>query len=614
MNRVRYSLVIIVVLLCAVLLQTLKVVDFLPEFLWINAQQSDIQQSKRLLTTPTDEIPVDSKVYQVIYDSSISNPKSVFHQLEQAFRNAHLRMRRIDSRAEDFDKQLEEIDSDDHILIAGEFTQRLTDEQLSYISELVREGAYLDILIRSYDPRIEELTGFSQGDFIETGGVVFEGPLFPWLDTLTPECQNIESSSLSGTLLEDSRVRMSSSDGVPIVWTHPWGKGSVQFMNTTMFQDKLNRGLLLQYILDHDSYSVSTVFNYILFNIDDFPAPVPPGRHEKIFPEYQRTTEKFYREVWWSDIRDLGARYDLKLTGLAIGSYNADTKPPLEPFLDHDIENIIYFARKLNEIDGEIGIHGYNHNSLVLAGEADFEELNYTAWASIEDMSASLNYLTEELDSQLGRIPYHTYVPPSNIATLATKKALIKALPDLKVIASLYTGCLQDKGTLIQELGEDPDIPGVYDLPRFSSGYIMDMTTEWRITNAMAEIGMVNHFIHPDDLLDEDRSMGMSWEELYDGLTEIIQKTKEEYPFLIPATDYEAYLAYLDYEKMSIYTTKEDNIIRIFLSEAPSPTYCYLRLKKPVRKTSGLTLIPSGQDDLYIIKITSAQSSIELLP
>ena len=85
--------------------------------------------------------------------------------------------------------------------------------------------------------------------------------------------------------------------------------------------------------------------------------------------------------------------------------------------------------------------------------------------------------------------------------------------PDLLVYAGIYTGN-DEESLLLQEFEKDKDVSGTYDFPRLSSGYLYSDELMWDIYNGIAHYGIVNHFIHPDDLLDPERSQGTKWKDL----------------------------------------------------------------------------------------------------
>ncbi len=613
-NAVRYLLVIIIVILTGITLQFLKVFNFVPEAFWVSSSQRSDMQERQSQMISAEEFPEIYDTYVVFYDGDAHHNSNTYYHLTQIFRNAHIKYEAHDINSADTSAVLASIDSHDHIVFTNEISNMFSDEQIKTIERLVETGTYLSIMLRTFDARLAELAGFSDlKEFTETLGVNLMKPLFPGIDEIRVNPKAFPSSSLKLNVDEDCVVLLESDERLPLLWSHQYGKGSVLYANTTIFQDKSNRGIFLQYLLDHSSYGVSTVFNKKIFNIDDFPAPIPLGTDAKIFTEYHRDINKFFKDIWWSDIRDLGAKYDLIYAGLIIGSYNKDTTPPFEKLAEKDLENISYFARKLDEVGGELGIHGYNHNSLITEGLIDFDYYNYNPWPSAEAMTEALDYLESEMDEIVGKVTYRTYVPPSNMANRLSEEAILAAFPDLKVFAGLYTGSKGEKETLIQEFGENPYFPGVYDLPRFSSGYLYEKKMMWYIYNAIAEIGVFHHFIHPDDVLDPIRSDGMPWSDLLEDFTQILDETFERFPYLEPVTPYVASLDYADYEDLEMYTRKDDSIITIWLKDAPRPTNAYLRVDYPIIDTDGITLHSLDRDGLYFVTITKPVATIELL-
>ncbi len=613
-NTLRYLLVIIIVILTAIILQFTKVVNIVPKAFWISSSQRSEMQERQSQFISTDDIPDIYDTYIVFYDGEAHYKSNTYYHLTQIFRNAHIEYDSYDAQSADITAVLAAIDEHDHIVFTNEVSNLFSDENIKTLEKLVESGTFLSVMLRSFDFRLEGLAGFSDlTGFIETLGINFKKPLFPGIDEVRANPKAFPSSSLDLTVDEDCEMLLESDERTPLLWKHPYGKGSVLYANTTLFQDKTNRGIYLQFLLDHSSYGISTVFNKKIFNIDDFPAPLPLGLNAKIFTEYHRDIIKFFKDVWWSDIRDLGAKYDLTFAGLVIGTYNNDTTPPFKKLDDKDLDNIKYFARKLDEVGGELGIHGYNHNSLLTEGLIDFEDYNYNPWASKEDMTAALDYLESEMEELVGEVTYRTYVPPSNMANRLSEEAILEAFPDLKVFAGLYTGSKGEKETLIQEFGANPYFPGVYDFPRFSSGYTYKKKMMWYIYNAIAEIGVFHHFIHPDDVLDPERSAGMPWSDLLEDLNQMLDETFKRFPYLEPVTPYVATLDYMDYENIKMFTRQDDSVITIWLQDAPRPTHAYLRVDHPIIDTDGVTLHSLNRDGLYFVTITKPIATIELL-
>ena len=97
------------------------------------------------------------------------------------------------------------------------------------------------------------------------------------------------------------------------------------------------------------------------------------------------------------------------------------------------------------------------------------------------------------------------YVPPSNVLSEAGRKLLGSLYPKIRTIASNY---FSGDYAYVQEFEVVED--GIVEQPRIISGAIID---DYMQMAALSELNMhfVNtHFMHPDDLLDEDRGAALA--------------------------------------------------------------------------------------------------------
>ena len=49
------------------------------------------------------------------------------------------------------------------------------------------------------------------------------------------------------------------------------------------------------------------------------------------------------------------------------------------------------------------------------------------------------------------------------------------------------------------------------------------------IMNGLGLYGVFSHFIHPDDIFDEDRGAGLTWQELYKSYSDTLNMVHEQY-------------------------------------------------------------------------------------
>lgn len=176
------------------------------------------------------------------------------------------------------------------------------------------------------------------------------------------------------------------------------------------------------------------------------------------------------------------------------------------------------------------------------------------------------------------KIEIYSYVPPSNILTPRGKTILQKHYPNLKIISSLFYGDEED-GSFITEVGRDKDYPNIYLLPRFSSGFSVNDEKMWSIYNVLALYGYYSHFVHPDDILSEDRGYGKDWEQLLREFERMVGNIEKNLPYLEPTLNYELLEKYRSVENLEIYSKKVGNKIIVEVKNFISPFEVIFRVK-----------------------------------
>ncbi|MDR6885374.1 DUF2194 domain-containing protein [Bacillus sp. 3255] len=454
------------------------------------------------------------------------------------------------------------------LLLMGEDVSGL---DLNMVQTYVRQGGRLLVYTRFYAPAWNGMFGIAANNGYFPGsnrGITVNQTVFPGYPNLPPTNLLFSNNMLDVKLQPEAEVYL-TSQGTPLLWTYVYGQGKVVYWNSTASAQKEGRGLMVQSIgLAVDSLVTSQVAARSL-NIDDFPSPVPQVDNPLIHREYGLSTPAFYERIWWEDMVRISKLYGWKYTGLIIGTYQNRTEPPLPSLLDGTPELIPYFGSRLLGLGGEIGLHGYNHQSLVTADEPIKPELGYVPWPNQAAMAKSLRRLTELTDSLFPGHELKTYVPPSNVMNRTGKMALAEAAPSIDILSSLYS-VGGEKGFLEQEFGVDSEFPQFTNYPRISSGYAIDEGQLFFINDAIANFGLVNHFVHPDDALDIQRSGGKGWKYLiqhFEGWMSWLNKT---YPYLEPLTVrdavkkfslYEAGTADVHYGTQSITITTKDQLI-----------------------------------------------------
>lgn len=417
----------------------------------------------------------------------------------------------------------------------------------------------------------------------------------------------IVNSILAVELDKKSRVLAKTADGAPLLWDYPYGQGKFMVFNGTMLQEKLNRGLIAGALSMLEPVFVYPIFNSKLVYLDDFPAPISTAPFPVIYNEYHKTTPSFYRDIWWPDMLALAKKNDLKYTAVLIESYQDNVQPPYNSPSDKDIKGLISYGREVLKSGGEIGLHGYNHQSLQLSQEVA-DEFGYKPWGSIDDIAEAT---AEALDFAQKAFPKYSmvsYVPASNVLSPEGREGIKKSWPTLAVIASLYP---EDGKNLayVQEYTIAAD--GILEMPRMTSGFIEDDFQRWVTANAITTHGIFSHFVHPDDVLSKDRSGSLTWEKMYKNFSEKFARIHQTYPWLRAMTSAEAAF---DMEKQlasQVSWSMEGNVLHGKITPFYSRAFFIARMESKIGKLNGCK-VEKIDTDTYLITANKNEFDIEM--
>lgn len=385
----------------------------------------------------------------------------------------------------------------------------------------------------------------------------------------------VSNSSLAVKLNRKASVLASSFRGDPILWETPYGKGNVMVFNGTSLGEKINRGLIAGSLsLLYDKFIYPVIGTKLMY-IDDFPAPIPQGSNESISAHYGMSTYQFYREVWWPDIIKGAKTYNLKYTGTIIENYSNNTTSPFETEISD--KDLILFGSELIKNGGELGIHGYNHQSLALPGFIK-QDLGYTPWDNKENMSAALGEVERYSKTAFPSYDFKVYVPPSNILSPEGRETLKSTLPNIKVIASIYTNhALGD--AYEQEFQVNSDFT---ELPRLTSGYKNDEETLWFAYNGITSLGIFAHFIHPDDVLDSRRNGNESWVNLLKDYNSLMEDINNNFSWLKPETASKGAEILKGYSNVEPYVEYKGDVINVYCKNYKENSYFIIRSTEKV--------------------------------
>lgn len=414
-------------------------------------------------------------------------------------------------------------------------------------------------------------------------------------------------SSLSVALNDRAQVEAVSSNGrTPLVWRSSVESGTAVMCNIGIYV-KMVRGFYASAFSLLSSAMAYPVINSAAFYLDDFPSPVPSGNGKYIKRDYNMSISEFYSQVWWPDLVRLAERYGIRFTGVMIENYGDDTKN--DPVRQTDNTQFEYYGGLLLRQNGEIGYHGYNHQPLVLPNTDYGNEYTYVQWPNRKAIVDSLNELIAFQKTVLPAATSSVYVPPSNILSSEGRQIIGEDMPQIRAIASM---AFPPDSSLeyVQEFGVAAD--GVVEAPRIVSGSMVN--NSYMRLAAVSELNMhyvSTHFMHPDDLLDEDRGAKEGWETYRKGLEDYLDWLEQSAPSIRMQTGTECAAAVQRFSGLTVSMATSDDSWDLHLGNLIDQGWLMFRANNgtPGRVRGGSLTKLTG--NLYLLKATSATVHIE---
>jgi len=348
--------------------------------------------------------------------------------------------------------------------------------------------------------------------FLLGEGLSLEEPTFEWLPG--------SSSPAKGAEILASSYRGS----FPLLWTAERGKGRLLFWNWDGFETGDFQGLLLESFLFVRPVGIAATAGIGIMFIDDWPLPMYNIKRKS----YKITDTEFYYRVFWPDIKSFFAERDIPFASFLIFNYSGTTTPPFTggEFFVAEEQASLKIAREILESPQELALHGFNHMSLT----EKKTNMNPNRWPSRSAMKEGLIVARREWINLFGEysLPF-AYVAPNNIISALGMEALKEVFPSIKVVCALRSGMGEETHT---EFQAHPAIKDLYLIPRSSSGYPFTREIRQLIVSSISGAGILSHFFHPDDVFDENRSQGMTWQELKKDFARMLDFVKRHYPWL----------------------------------------------------------------------------------
>lgn len=395
---------------------------------------------------------------------------------------------------------------------------------------------------------------------------------------------------------ETARVyaRIGDENGMPLIWERNYGKGKFVIDNFGLTEKAVRGFYAASYSLLTDA-GVYPVINGSVFYLDDFPSPVPGGDGTYVRRDYNTSIAEFYSNVWWPDMMTLAAKHGVKYTGVIIENYEDDTDEEITE--QTDVQRFQYFGNMILHQGGELGYHGYNHQPLSLSNVDYGTVLPYKTWTSLDAMEKAVDELIRFGKKMFPATELSVYVPPSNVLSEEGRKLLGEKFPEIRSIASNY---FPGEFAYVQEFETAED--GIVEQPRIISGAVID---DYMQMAALSELNMhfVNsHFMHPDDLLDEDRGAALGWEKLKKRLDEYMTWLNGSAEELRNLTGSELAGAVQRYGALTVDKEITEKEIRLHLGNLYDEAYLMVRINEgePGEVTGGELVNITG--NLYLLR------------
>lgn len=498
------------------------------------------------------------------------------------------------------------------VLICASDLTGIDSEALVSLIRWVEDGGRLALMTApvtgTWFQVISQKTGIidTLGSYYMFSSIRFEHDLLPLMNDEVYD-QNLQDYALAVHLDADCTVYIKTADeaGYPILWSRELGEGRIAVFNTSLIQGKDSRSYVLNVLQALEDVLVYPVINAGMVFIDDFPAPQPEGYDQRLREQYGVDVQGFFRNYWWPDMKALHWQYGLEYTGVLVETYNDTVEPPFEP--DNEERALIrYYMSELLHSGGEVGLHGYNHQPLCPEG-FDYSGANYTGWPDKDYMRDSIKELARFGTSFLPEARFTAYVPPSNYLCPIGQEALLEAVPDIKTISGLYLPAV-GVAAHVQEFREEED--GTISTPRITSGYSLDAYNKLMMAKSLLLHGVVSHFIHPDDVLDDERGAMLGWSAMFSDFSAAVEKIKAAYPMLRWCTASEGAAAVQRYDRLSVRRKIDGNRLTLTLEPFYDEVWLALHTKTaPETVTNGV--LHKINDGFYWLQAQGALVSLE---
>ena len=546
----------------------------------------------------------------VIYDSTEEGSENVREQIEFVMKTLSVKTVFLSETA--FDQIAANLKSFDDLIVCSSNLRKF-DAARPIIEEWVKAGGHLmftsspnnDTLERIWFPLLGIHDTTELGS-IDIGSLQVQSDILAGAQGMDFSSEVITGNVLNPTLTDDCIVHIATADEdkTPLLWEHDFGKGKVIVSNADLMESKVSRGVIASsYCAMYPIYAYP-IINAAVYNIDDMPSPAPVGYDKNVLEQYGYTIYDFYSNVWMPAMQKLAKEYGIRYSTYTIETYDDNVEGPFDD--EENRKTASYYANIILKMEGEIGIHGYNHQPLIPEGfRLSKENRGYRHWPSIKNMIGSLNQVIAYTESLCKGIEAVAYVAPSNVISKEALQELLIQVPHLRIYAGIYSGT---RDQMVQEFEVLNN--GVVYCPRLTADMQMAESEWWTAVNELNFHFVESNFIHPDDILDEARSHGGDFQEMLGSYKKMVEWNLDQ--GLRTCTISEAGGAVQRFANLSVDQELKGNQLLVHADGLIDEAAMMIRTngKVPVNVTGGS--IKKLTDSIYILTINSQEITIDL--
>ena len=151
---------------------------------------------------------------------------------------------------------------------------------------------------------------------------------------------------------------------------------------------------------------------------------------------------------------------------------------------------------------------------------------------------------------------------------------------------------------------------GIIETPRITSGCIID---DYMMLAAFSELNfhyVQSHFLHPDDVLDEDRGAALGWGRMFENLSAYTEYISKAAPSIRNLTGSGMGEAVREFDKLSVQRTGNEGTLELKLGGFLDEAYFIVRINEGTPATVTGGPLEHMMGNLYLLHALSDNITI----